>query len=262
MVPLFIAAGFGPLLAWKRGDLAGAFQRLATALGIALAVVAAFAVINGADLHDLAAAGGLGLAAWLAVASITEWTARVRPRTAGAMARIANLPRAAHGMTLAHIGMAVVIAGVTASSAWKQEHIQTQAPGETIAVAGYTLRFDGAVAEPGPNYDAMRGSFVVLRGEREIATLHPERRTYVQPHQSTTVPSVLSMPLADIYTVIGDPQGNGAFVTRIYYQPLVPWIWAGVVLMFLGGLTSLSDRRLRIGAPRRAVSGAVPAAAE
>jgi cytochrome c-type biogenesis protein CcmF len=108
----------------------------------------------------------------------------------------------------------------------------------------------------------MRANFVVLKGDREITTLHPERRSYVQPRQATTVPSVLSMPLADIYTVIGDPQGNGAFVTRLYYQPLVPWIWAGVVLMFLGGLSSLSDRRLRIGAPRRAVPGAVPAAAE
>jgi cytochrome c-type biogenesis protein CcmF len=202
------------------------------------------------------------MAAWLAVASITEWCVRVRPLSGGALNRALHLPRAAHGMTLAHLGLAVVIAGVTASSAWKQEHIQTLAPGQSVDMAGYTVRFDGAEATPGPNYDAMRANFVVLKGNREITTLHPERRSYIQPRQATTVPSVLSTPLADIYTVIGDPQGNGAFVTRFYYQPLVPWIWAGVVLMFLGGLTSLSDRRLRIGAPRRAVPNAVPAAAE
>jgi cytochrome c-type biogenesis protein CcmF len=266
MVPLVIAAGIGPLLAWKRGDLSAAMSRLVAALGIALAVVAVLAVVNGADLHDLAAAGGLGLAAWLAGATITEWCARVRPLTAGAMARLAHLPRAAHGMTLAHLGMAVVIAGVTASTAWKQEHIQTLSPGGTIEMAGYTLRFDGADDVPGPNYDAMRGSFAVLKGGKEIAKLHPERRMYVQPRQATTVPSILSMPLADIYTVIGEPQDDqgqpGAFVTRIYYQPLVPWIWIGVLLMFGGGLVSLSDRRLRIGAPRRAVPDALPAAAE
>jgi cytochrome c-type biogenesis protein CcmF len=262
MVPLIAAAGIGPLLAWKRGDLNAAMGRLAVALGIALAVMVVFAAANGADLHDLAAAGGLGLAAWLAVASITEWCVRVRPISTGAFNRVRHLPRAAHGMTLAHVGLAVVIAGVTASSAWKQEHIQTLAPGQAITMAGYAVRFDGAVETPGPNYDAMRANFVVLKGGREITTLHPERRSYVQPRQATTVPSVLSTPLADIYTVIGDPQGDGAFVTRLYYQPLVPWIWAGVVLMFLGGLTSLSDRRLRIGAPRRAVPGALPAAAE
>ena len=106
------------------------------------------------------------LAAWLAGAAITEWTARVRPLAPGVGARLGHLPRAAHGMTLAHLGVAVVIAGVTASTAWKQEHIQTMAPGETIQMAGYTLRFDGAQEEPGPNYDAMRGSFV-RSGARE-----------------------------------------------------------------------------------------------
>ncbi|TAL00674.1 MAG: heme lyase CcmF/NrfE family subunit [Rhodospirillaceae bacterium] len=264
MVPLAAAAAIGPLLAWKRGDLSAAMTRLLAAGGIALTVLAVFAALNGADLHGLAAAGGLGLAAWLGGASVTEWCARNRPFASGALARIAHVPRAAHGMTLAHFGLAVVIAGVTASSAWKQEYIQTLAPGESIVVAGYTLRFDGATPVRGPNYDAMRGQFVITKGTREITTLGPERRTYVQPQQTTTMPALLTTPLADLYTVIGDPQGeNGAFVTRVYYQPLVPWIWAGVILMFLGGLTSLSDRRLRIGTPRRAASvGAQPAAAE
>jgi len=264
MVPLIATAGVGPLLAWKRGDLHGALMRLAVAAGVALAVAAIFAVINGADLHDLAAAAGLGLAAWLAGASITEWCTRNRPFAPGALTRIAHVPRAAHGMTLAHVGLAIVIAGVTASTAWKQEHIQTMAPGQSITVAGYTVRFDGAQAEPGPNYTAQRGMFTVLKGERQITVLGPERRTYVQPPQTTTVPSLMTTPLADLYTVIGDPQGDsGAFVTRIYYQPLVPWIWLGVISMGLGGLTSLSDRRLRIGAPRRAAAaGALPAAAE
>ena len=268
MVPLVAAAGIGPLLAWKRGDLHAALTRLLAALGIALTVAAVFAVINGADPNDLAAAGGLGLAAWLAGAAVTEWCARNRPFATGALARIAHVPRAAHGMSLAHIGFAVVIAGVTASSAWKQEHIQTMAPGESIVVAGYTLRFEGAKPVQGPNYEAMRATFVITKGDRAIATLAPERHTFMQPRQTIAAPEILHTFLGDLYTVIGDPQGeNGAFVTRIYYQPLVPWIWAGVMIMGLGGLTSLSDRRLRIGAPRRAPVvgagvGAQPIAAE
>jgi cytochrome c-type biogenesis protein CcmF len=257
MVPLIVSAGVGPLLAWKRGDLPGALARLAMAAGVTVVVALITAIVAGVDLHNVAAAGGLGLAAWLAGAAITEWTARVRPFSGGAFSRAVRLPRAAHGMTLAHFGMAVVIAGVTASSAWKQEHIQTMSPGQTIATAGYTVRFDGAEPVQGPNYSAARGNFTVLKDGRVIASLASERRTYIQPQQTTTVPAVHSMPLADIYAVIGEPQGaTGAFVTRVYFQPLVPWIWAGVILMGLGGVASLSDRRLRVGAPRR-----VPAAA-
>src|SRR5579871_4070191 len=206
MVPLVAAAGIGPLLAWKRGDLSAALTRLTAAGVIALTVAVVFAAINGADLHDLAAAGGLGLAAWLASATVTEWCTRNRPFAAGAFARIAHVPRAAHGMSLAHFGFAVVIAGVTASSAWKQEHIQTMAPGQSIDVAGYTLRFDGAVPVQGPNYDAMRGQFVITKEGHAVTTLAPERRTYVQPRQTVAAPAILHTALGDLYTVIGDPQ--------------------------------------------------------
>jgi cytochrome c-type biogenesis protein CcmF len=263
MVPLIMAAGIGPLMAWKRGDLGGALSRLAIVFGMTLVVAVITAVVAGVNLHNIAAAGGLALAAWLAGSAVVEWCTRVRPFTAGAFARVLHLPRAAHGMTFAHFGLSIVIAGVTASSAWKQEHIQTMAPGQSVEVAGYTVRFDGTTPHRGPNYDAARGQFTVMKGDRIVATLESERRSYIQPQQTTTVPAVHSMPFADIYTVVGEPQGaTGDFVTRIYYQPLVPWIWAGVILMGLGGGISLSDRRLRVGAPRRAMPNAATAPAE
>jgi len=264
MVPLIMAAGVGPLLAWKRGDLAGALSRLAIVFGITLVVAVITAVVAGVNLHNIAAGMGLALATWLGGSTIVEWCARVRPFAAGSIGRVLHMPRAAHGMSLAHMGMAIVIAGVTAASAWKQEHIQTMSPGQSVDMAGYTIRFDGATPHRGPNYDAARGQFTVMKGDRVIATLGSERRTYIQPQQTTTVPAVHSMMLADIYTVVGEPDGAmGDFVTRIYFQPLVPWIWTGVILMALGGLTSLSDRRLRVGAPRRAAAPhATPAPAE
>jgi cytochrome c-type biogenesis protein CcmF len=156
--------------------------------------------------------------------------------------------------------LAIVIAGITGSSAWKEEHIQTLKAGQTVAVAGYTLRFDGTNPAQGPNYAALRGDFAVLRGDRELAHLYPERRTYDQPPQQTTWAAIRSTPLGDLYAVIGDADGDG-FVTRFYFQPLVPWMWFGAVLMGIGGALSLSDRRLRVGAPRRAAR-AIPLAAE
>ena len=253
MVPLVAVAGIGPFMAWKRGDLPGAVSRLWVALVAALVVAATSAAVHNNDWHDFAAAGGLGLAAWLGIAALVEWCERVKPWSAGALVRARRLPRAAYGMTCAHIGLAVVIAGVTGATAWKQEHIQTMTPGASITVAGYVVRFDGATPVQGPNYSALRGRFVVSTSDRELAVLTPERRSYTQPQQQTTVASILTTPFADVYAVLGDPQEtNGAFVTRVYFQPLVPWIWSGVILMGLGGLLSLSDRRLRIGAPRRA----------
>ena len=257
-----IVAGVGPFLAWKRGDLVAARARLGIAGMGALVVIVVSAAIAHGSWQDLAAAGGLGLSAWLALSAVSEWVGRAHPFRSGARARIANLPRAAHGMTLAHLGFAVVIAGATASTAWVEEHNQIQTPGQSVTVAGYALRFEGATDVQGPNYTAKEGRFVVLKGEREIAVLKPQRREYLQPRQVGTAPAIHSTARGDVYAVLGDPDGEG-FATRLYFQPLIPWIWLGTGLMALGGLCSLSDRRLRVGAPRRTAKlAAQPAPAE
>jgi cytochrome c-type biogenesis protein CcmF len=216
-------------------------------------------------LVSLGAALGLGMAVWLGVGSIIEWLERVKITRSGAWTRIANLPRAAHGMTLAHVGMAVLIAGVTGSSAWKQERIQTMAPGQQVEIAGYTLTMKGVDVVPGPNYQAARATIDVTKDGRPVTTLHPERHNFQQPQQQTTNTAIHTTGYADLYAALGDAEGaEGAFVTRFFYQPLVPFIWYGALLMGLGGLVSLTDRRHRVGAPRRAAAPAmaVPAAAE
>ncbi len=262
MVPLVIVAGIGPFLAWKRGDLLAARARLGVAGAGTIFVIIVSAALSHNDWQALAAAGGLGLSTWLALASICEWIDRVHPLRSGALARIRHLPRAAHGMTLAHLGFAIVIAGATASTAWKEEHNQIQAAGSTVTVAGYTLRFEGATDVPGPNYSAKEGRFVVLKGDDEIGVLTPQRREYIQPRQVGTSPAIMTVALGDIYAVLGDPDGDKGFATRLYFQPLVPWLWLGVLLMAAGGLCSLSDRRLRVGAPRRTTRAATNAAAQ
>ena len=262
MTPLIIVAGIGPLLAWKRADLSGALQRLKVAAGVSVIVLIATWVGNGGDLLSLAAGGGMALAAWLAALTISEWVLRVRGEYGLSWQRIINLPRSAYGMTFAHLGMAVLIVGVTGASAWKQERVESLRPGEHVDLMDYRFTFEGASQVQGPNYSAIEGRYSVTRDGQNIANLTPQKRNFSQPPQQTTEAAIHTTFVSDLYVVIGDADGTeGAFVTRIYYEPFVPFLWYGVLLMAFGGLVSLSDRRHRIGAARRAMATA-PQAAE
>ncbi|HEX6978007.1 MAG TPA: heme lyase CcmF/NrfE family subunit [Alphaproteobacteria bacterium] len=268
MVPLVAAIAVGPMLAWKRGDLPGALARL-WAAGVATAA----AVLGTVWLTDGPAGAllGLGLAAWLGAGALVELAERIRLfriPASESLHRAVNLPRAAWGMTVAHLGVAVVVTGITASSAWQTEHIQLVKPGETVEIAGHTLLFRGTERVDGPNYIARRGIFEVSRDREPVTTLYPAKRFYPVQGMVTTEAAIHTNLLADLYVVIGDPDNGGtpggdprvllnapaeaAWAVRLYYNPLVPWIWIGCVIMVLGGALSLTDRRHRVGAPGRA----------
>ena len=256
MVPLLIACPIGATLAWKRGDLSGVFGRLGIALFAALAVTVAAAWRAGFD--DLLAAFGLGLAAWLFLGALVEFGGKIgigRVPPASVFRRAGNLPRSAWGMTVAHAGLGIVVAGVTASSAWQTERIQSMNPGDTVDVAGYRLTFRGVSESNGPNYRAVTGRFDIERGGRVLAVLRPEKRDYPAERSQTTEAAIHTTWLADIYAVLGERASSGAWTARLYHNPLVPWIWVGAIVMAAGGAVSLTDRRLRIGAPRRARRG-------
>ena len=247
MVPLLLAIPIGPLLGWKRGDLAAALQRLAVAAGAALLVaIVVFAVVRPAEAF---ASLGLGLAAWIGVGAVMEWSERMRlfrGPLADSLARARNLPRATHGMALAHLGVAITVAGI-AASAWAAERIELMRPGDTVAISGYDVRLDRVDPVQGENYTADRGTFTASKDGTVVATLQPERRFFTVQQMATTFSSIHTDLLADLYVVLGDPDGKGAWTVRIYQKPLVPWIWLGCGVMALGGLTSLSDRRWRVG---------------
>ena len=169
----------------------------------------------------------------------------------GALRRALSLPRAAWGMTLAHGGMAVVIAGITGSNAWTEERILTARPGENFAIAGYQVALDAVNEVRTPDYTASRADLRLLRDGREIAVLHPEKRFYPVENGNSTGVAIRTNLLSDVYAVIGDSDGKGGYVLRLYWNPLVPWIWLGAVVMALGGVISLTDRRHRVGAPAR-----------
>ena len=256
MIPMIAVMAVGPFLSWKRGDVRQALRRLwaaFAAVGLA-AVVTAWLYPEGPAL----AVVGMALAAWLGVGSLAELGERVRLFRApplDSLVRLVRLPRASWGMTLAHLGMAVTVAGVTGAAAWKVEKIQNMKPGETVAVAGIDYTFTGARRVPGPNYSAVRGSFTASRGGERIVSLYPEKRNYPVEGRPTTEAAIHTTFFGDLYAVIGDSDMAGGFVTRLYYNPMVPWIWAGSLIMVLGGLVSLTDRRHRVGAPTRRREG-------
>ena len=244
MVPLLLAVAVGPFLAWKRGDLGGAMQRLWIAFGAALLIGAiALYVTEGGPIL---AVGGLMLAAWVVGAALSEWAERTKLD----WRRAIHLPRAAHGMTLAHLGLGVTVAGI-AASAWQVERIEILHPGETLPLAGYNLRLDEIATVQGPNYTAERADISVRDGDRIVALLHPEKRNFPVEQMTRGETAIRTTLLADLYLALGDDDGKGGATIRAYWKPLVPWIWIGAVMMALGGCLSLSDRRFRVGVARR-----------
>lgn len=245
--PLMVALAIGPLLPWKRGDLAAVAGKLKLVAGIALvAALAIFALTDGAPWLALVA---FAFAFFLAGSVIVELLERVQLRKlgpAGAFRRLIHLPRGAVGMTLAHLGLAISVFGVAAASGFAVEHLGIMKPGETLKIAGYSLTFKGVEEVPGPNYTAKRGTFEVAG----VGTMRPETRRFQSPPMETTEAAIHPTLAGDLYVVVGEPTGPG-YAVRVYWKPFVMWIWAGGLLMAAGGFASLSDRRLRVGAPVR-----------
>ncbi len=250
-IPLLLVMGLGPFLPWKRADLGALLPRLALAgLGLVAAALVTALLLGG----PVMAVVFLGLAAYLFLAALSELAERIRlfrGPWGESWNRLRGLPRAALGTTLAHAGLALAIAGMTASSAFKVESVIFAAPGETLSVADYQIRFEGVDRRQGPNYTADSATLTVLADGTEIATLRPERRLYSVQQRLTTEAAIRTTGLGDLYTVLGEPQPDGRWTLRLYWEPLVPWIWIGALLMATGGVVSLSDRRLRVGVARR-----------
>ncbi len=259
MIPLLLLMAVGPQLQWKRGDLAGALGRLR--LAMLAAGAAALLALWLAGFQPPLALLGVAIAAWLFAATLTELAERIglkrQPRAA--WRKLRQLPRASLGMTLAHAGLAVAILGMTGASAWKEERVANLAPGGTLAAGPYDYRLERVERIEGPNYWAYRAHFAVTRDGAAVALLAPERRFYMVQRMPTTEAAIHTNGLADLYAVIGDPDGKGGWTVRIYREPLVPLIWGGILVMALGGLVSLSDRRYRVGVPAPARPGRLAA---
>jgi len=254
MVPLLAAVPFGPLLAWKRGDLAGAAQRLMTAFALALAVTAI--MLMWTDASAVLAALGIGLASWLILGALTDLALKAgfgRVGWAVMVQRVTGLPRSMFGTALAHLGLGVTVLGISVVGGFQTENILDMRPGQVVqAGGGYSLRFEGMSGLQGPNYTARVATFDLLdRTGAKLDTISSAKRLYATRQMVTTEAGIRTLWPSQMYVSVGDETGDGAVVARIWWKPFVTLIWTGGLVMMAGGALSLMDRRLRVGAPSR-----------
>ena len=254
---------FGPLLAWKRGDALGAAQRLwvaaVVAVGLALLVLAVMSP------KKALACVGLALGFWLIGGALVELAERIRAFRAPwseVARRLTGLPRGTWGMTLAHIGLGVFALGACFETAWRAEAAEALAVGGHLKVGGYELSLDKVSAVNGPNYLAERGSITALDAKGRVACVaEPERRLYPAGGQTTSEVAICPKGLNQLYIVLGERRSDNTgdrWLVRAYVNPWVQLIFGGPMLIALGGLISLSDRRLRLAVGRSAAAAAAP----
>ncbi|ASY55710.1 heme lyase CcmF/NrfE family subunit [Sinorhizobium sp. CCBAU 05631] len=262
MLPLLFAVPFGPLLAWKRGDLLAAAQRLFAAVGAGLLFAAA--VYYARNGGPVLAVLGIGLGVYLIVGSITDVALRSGlGKVAGrvALRRFLGLPRSAYGTALAHIGLGVTLIGIVAVTAYETETVVEMKPGMLVDAGGYSIRFDGMREGRGPNYTEDTGHFTVSRGGVKVTEIWSSKRLYSARRMPTTEAGIRTFGLSQLYVSLGDEMTGGGIVVRIWWKPLILCIWGGALVMMAGGIVSLSDRRLRVGAPSRARTARLAAGA-
>ena len=261
-IPLLLIVPFGQTLAWKRGDVHAATQRLFAALAAALVVGLAVTALTWGG--PMMAPVGIGLGAYLVIGSAMEIVSRARgygnnrARGAAIWRRAAGLPRSAWGTAMAHAGVGVVVLGIAAQG-WATEGLKTLKPGESLASGPYVATLDRVGPRTGENY-AETTAFLTIRnaGGDFVGTVETGKRFYPSRKMTVTESGLLTIGASQVYASLGEVLPEGAIGLRLYYKPLVLLIWLGAVVMALGGAISLTDRRMRVGAPARARAKPVP----
>ena len=260
--PLFVALmfviPFGPLLAWKRGDLLGVAQRLMTAFAIGMVAIAIAFAVEGEQ--SVLAPFGVGLAVFVilgALIDLVERTGLFRLPLKAVRQRAIGLPRSTWGTAIAHSGIAVSMLGIVCAGTWGTERIVAVKPTQTVSLSGYEFSFDGLVQRSGPNYNALVAKFTVRSGDVPIGTMEPSKRSFSARGMTTNEAALMLSGLGQLYLSLGDTNNDGSIAVRLYYKPMVLLIWFGAVVMMFGGALSLFDRRLRIGAPKPAAKPAL-----
>ncbi len=245
MILLAIILPVGAILPWKRGTLAATLRPLTGAGVLALSLATmAFALGTG---RSAVAPIGILLGVWL----IGGAAADLWQRTGRQFARLGRLQRADCGKATAHAGLGVTFIGIAALTGWGIEDIRTVQVGESFPLGAYQVQLRSVEKGQGPNYLTTRAEMIVSKGGAEVARLYPEKRIYPVAAMPTTEAAIANGFWQDIYLVLGDAQADGGWAVRSYIKPFANWIWAGAILMALGGALSLSDRRLRVAAGAR-----------
>ncbi len=244
MAPALFLMGVGPLARWRQADLPDLARRLRWALAISV-VCALLLPLTVSGFRPLTSLGLLfGL--WIASSACVQILEALRGANGRLMIRrAALLPASVWGMHLAHLGIAVFVIGVTLVKSYESEIEARMQTGQTIQLGQYGLRFDALSDHAGPNYDAVRGSFVLLQDGKVVENLSPEKRIYRAGKQPMTEAAINRSLTRDVYLSMGEPLDQKTWAVRLSIKPFVNWIWIGCVLMALGGLCAILDKRYR-----------------
>ncbi len=252
MTPILFLMGVGPFARWKEASVPEIAKAVQWALALGVVVAIAWPLLYG-GWHAMTALGLL-LAAWIVATAVLNFVERVQHTRAGRglMAAALSQPRSFFGMHLAHIGVAVFVVGVTMVSSFQDEKDVKLAPGQSVDVAGYHFTFNGVKQVQGPNYVAAQGDFDLAVNGQFQRKMNPEKRNYHSSAMPMTEAAIDAGFLRDVYVSLGEPidrdKPEGEWAVRVYYKPYVDWIWGGCILMALGGLFAMLDRRYRVKA--------------
>jgi len=260
-LPLALLMPVGQMLAWKRGDLKAALQRLRVALALGVLGAAAFGAWQGAPFLSIVTAG---IAIYLVVGGVSDLALRAAPRGAtarSALSRLAGLPLSAWGTSVSHAGMGLTLLGLAATG-WGVESIVAMKTGTYYDVGPYKLAIEDIASRDGPNYAETFATMAVRRDGETVARIEPAKRYYQVRKMARSEAGIATLGLGQVYAAIGDAHDDGTVDARLYYKPMVTLIWIGALIMAFGGVCSLADRRLRIGVARRAIAPALVEPAE
>ena len=256
IAPALFLMGVGPMTRWREASAIDLARRLRWAAAVSLlsALIAPFFLGHWTPMIGL----GLLLGAWVASTALLNLLSRLREHPApGLAARLAAQPGSYYGMLLAHFGVSVFIVGVTVVSGFSSESDVRMEPGDVAQVGGYSFELKAVNPVTGPNYTALRATVAVSIDGQDLGRLEPERRLYKVSRMAMTEVAIDRGLRRDLYVALGEPVGPTAWSVRLHHKPLVNWIWGGCVLMALGGLLAVMDRRYRA----RRVAATKPAVA-
>lgn len=245
MTPAIFLIGVGPISRWKQMSLPTLVVRLRWAFAVSMvsALITPYLIGEWKPLVSF----GLLLAFWIIVCAFVNLKHRLGNSGQGSLfARLTRQSRSYYGMHCAHLGVAVFIIGVTLVNGYETEKDVRMDVGSKVTVGGYTFQFNGVIDSVGPNYKAVRGDIDVIKDDKVIRTLHPEKRTYNASGMAMTEAAIDTGLFRDLYVALGEPLANNAWVVRAYHKPFVDWIWLGCLLMAIGGILSVTDRRYRL----------------
>ena len=254
MAVLVFFMGVGPLARWKNDELPELSKRLRWAAGVTVVTAAVGAWLGGQV--SFGSVVGLLMTFWILSSVLAELWERVRPAggvRANVLHRLGQLPRATWGMMLAHVGVAVFVFGVTMVGTHDIERDVAMSPGDSTTVRGYTFTYMGAQPVQGPNFQAMRGHLVVTRDGEKVSDMHPEKRIYRVQRNAMTEAAIDSRIQGDLYVQLGEVIAGDKWLVRIWVKPFVSWVWFGCLLMGLGGIWAVTDRRYRARATSNAL---------